>query len=142
MQLPLRFDRERVWFDFDKAGFVKEDLQIVIRWIRAQMGIKGSGYSASSFRFSTLLQLDYFEEKLLLARQAYARRPQKPATVIAEQRVGDIRRQVEMPADSGQPVDAGAVGAKILRECRERLRHGPASDFRPSGPGSEGKDAP
>jgi hypothetical protein len=139
--LPMRMGRDRVWFDFEKAGFTVDDLQLVIRWIRQQAGIRGSGYTISSLRFSTLLQLDYFEEKLLLARQAFGRRPRQPATVLAEQRVGEISRQIEVPAPSGEAVPAGAVGAQLLRQWRERAA-GPASDFQPPAVGTEGKDRP
>lgn len=69
--LPLRMGRDRVWFDLDKAGFTRDDLLLVIRWIRKQIG-RDNGYSIASLRFSTLLQLDAFEEKLLLARQESA----------------------------------------------------------------------
>jgi len=58
--------RDRAWFDFDKAGFTKEDLLLVIRWIKLQVG-RRAGYSEHSLRFSTLLQ------KLLLARKELRR---------------------------------------------------------------------
>ena len=39
--------RDRAWFDFDKAGFTKEDLLLVIRWIKLQVGWR-AGYSEHS----------------------------------------------------------------------------------------------
>ena len=107
--LPLRMGRDHIWFDFDKAGFTKEDLLLVIKWIRQQTGIRGRGYNASSLRFSTLLQLDYFEEKLLLARQAYGRKPKKPATVLVQQSIGNVSRQVEVPRRQ-RPTSRGRRG--------------------------------
>lgn len=140
LPLPLRFDRQRVWFDFEKAGFTKEDLLQVVRWVRAQMQIRGSGYSANSLRFSTLLQLDYFEEKLLLARQAFERRPRKPAMVEQTQTVGDVARLVEVPAPVDEPVNAGEVGRNLLKNWRLGQKSGgvPTSEVPTSeAPGSQ-----
>jgi hypothetical protein len=136
MPLPLRFDRERVWFDFEKAGFTKEDLLLAIRWVRAQMKIRGSGYSANSLRFSTLLQLDYFEEKLLLARQAFNGRPRKPAMVEQTQAVGDVSRLVEVPAPD-ETVNAGEAVGQLLRNWRLGQKRGslPTSEVGAAEPG-------
>lgn len=125
--LPLRMGRDRVWFDFDKAGFTKEDLLLVVKWIRRQISRNGSGYSIASLRFSTLLQLDAFEEKLLLAKQELGRRPRSAPVVEQKQRVGDIERIIEVPAPSGEPVAAGAVGKNVLREWRLAQRRGGAA---------------
>ena len=114
--LPLRFDRQRTWFDYEKAGFTKEDLQLVIKWIRRQFG-RNNGYSPTSLRFSTLLQLDYFEEKLMLARQELQGRPRKPRFVETTQTVGDVARTIEVPAPD-ELVHAGEAGRNILREWR------------------------
>jgi len=119
--LPLRFDRQRIWFDFDKAGFTEEDLLLVIKWVRRQFG-KNSGYGPTSLRLSTLLQLDYFEEKLMLARQEF--RPRRPAFVHQTQTVGDVARTVEVPAPD-ELVNAGEAGRNILREWRLQQKSGP-----------------
>jgi hypothetical protein len=114
--LPLRFDRQRVWHDFDKAGFTKEDLLLVIKWIRQQFG-KNSGYGPTSLRMSTLLfRLDDFEEKLMLARKEL--RPRQPAFVQKTQTVGDVARTVEVPAPADDPINAGAAAGNVLREWR------------------------
>jgi hypothetical protein len=110
--LPLRMGRDRAWFDFEKAGFTKEDILLVIRWIRREIP-KRTGYSINSLRFSTLLQLDYSEEKLLVARQQLGQPPRRAPVVQREQTVGDLRRLVEAP-----PVTAGEVGATQLRDWR------------------------
>lgn len=119
--LPLRMGRDRAWFDFDKAGFTGEDLLLVIRWIRRQACIIRSGYTVSSLRFSKLIvELDYFEEKLHLARMEERSNQRRPATVLAEQKVGSIRRQIEVPPPDSGPANAGAVGATLLKEWRQR----------------------
>src|SRR2546425_10469533 len=88
MDLPLRMGRDRAWFDFDKAGFDCDDLRLVIRWIQRQIKRnegRNSGYSIHSLRFSNLLQLDNFEERLLMARQEANRRKVKPKLIQQEQ---------------------------------------------------------
>lgn len=126
--LELRMGRDRIWFDFDKAGFTKADLLLVIAWIRRQAGIARSGYTIASLRFSTLLQLDYFEEKLHLARMDVRSRQRKPAIVQKTQQVGDVSRLVEAPADDPGFERAGEIAARQLgqlRQLRERLATGP-----------------
>lgn len=118
--LLLRADRMRVWFDFEKAAFTEEDLRLVIRWIRREIP-KRNGYTEGSLRFSTLLQLDTFEEKLQLARQAFGRKARPPQVV--EQQVGDVRRLVET-APSDKTARAGDVGANVLRDWRLRQASG------------------
>jgi hypothetical protein len=133
--LPLRFDRARVWFDFDKAGFKKEDLLIVIKWIRRQFS-RNNGYGPTSLRLSTLLQLDYFEEKLMLARQELQGRARKPALVEQTQIVGNVARTVEVPAPDDL-VHAGEAGRKILRDWRLGVKNGglPTSEVAAPEPG-------
>lgn len=115
--LPLRMGRDRTWFDFEKAGFTKDDLLLVVRWIRKQSQ-KQSGYGPNSLRFSTLLQLDYFEEKLLLARQELGRRPRTAPVVEQRQRAGDVERIIEVGATSADPAPAGGLARNALRDWR------------------------
>jgi hypothetical protein len=120
--LPLRMGRDRAWFDYDKAGFTADDLILVIGWIRRQMNIARTGYTMASLRFSTLLQLDYFEEKLHLARMDKRASQRPPKLAQQEQQVGDVRRQVEVPNDGGDPKPAGEIANEQLRQLKE-LRH-------------------
>jgi hypothetical protein len=126
--LPMRMGRDRTWFDFEKAGFTKEDLLLVIKWIRRQFG-RNNGYGPTSLRFSTLLQLDYFEEKLMLARQEFHGRPRKPSMIEQTQTVGNVARAVEVPAPD-ELVIAGEAARNILRDWRLGMKNGgvPTSD--------------
>jgi hypothetical protein len=130
--LPLRMGRDRVWFDFEKAGFTKEDLLLVIKWIRRQFG-RNNGYGPTSLRFSTLLQLDYFEEKLMLARQEFHGRARNPGTIEQTQIVGDVARTVEVPAPD-EVTTAREVGVKILRQLRLGMKSGPLPTSEVAGP--------
>ena len=117
--LPLRMGRDRAWFDFDKAGFTDKDLILVVCWIRRQIGIARSGYTTSSLRFSKLLELDYFEERLQLARMEERSKQRKPPFEMREQKAGDVRRQIEVPSHFADAVPAGDVGAELLRKWRQ-----------------------
>lgn len=116
--------RARVWADFEKAGFTREDLLLVIAWIRKQFA-RNNGYSMASLRFSTLLQLDTFEEKLHLARHESRLRRPKPATIEREERVGDVRRIVEVRTAT-EPVHISAEAENFKRQLaawRERKKN-------------------
>jgi hypothetical protein len=73
-RLTLSYQRMRAWDELVKRGYTAADVALVIRWIKAQMGRSGSGYSPSSLQFSRLIQdADLFEDRLNLARKAYGR---------------------------------------------------------------------
>jgi|GEM_PF-4311409 len=73
-RLTLSYQRMRAWDELVKRGYTAADVALVIRWIKAQMGRPGSGYSPSSLQFSRLIQdADLFEDRLNLARKAYGR---------------------------------------------------------------------
>lgn len=61
-QLTLRFDRERLWFEFLRAGFSAQDLKIVVAYLQKE--IRASRRNVGALKLSNLLQLDRFEEDL------------------------------------------------------------------------------
>jgi hypothetical protein len=65
-QLSLRFDRQRLWHDFLKAGFCAEDLRRVIAYLRKE--IRAGHRNIGALKLSNLLQLDRFEEDLNISR--------------------------------------------------------------------------
>jgi len=66
-KLVLRFDRERLWYDFLRAGFTVEHLAQVIRYLQKQ--IRHSRRNVGALKLSNLLQLDRFEEDLNITRR-------------------------------------------------------------------------
>lgn len=58
--LSLRFDRERAWFEFLKAGYTLEDLRRVITYLQKE--IRAGRRNVGALKLSNLLQLDRFEE--------------------------------------------------------------------------------
>ncbi len=64
--LSLRFDRERLWYEFLRAGFSAEDLKRVITYLQKE--IRAERRNIGALKLSNLLQLDRFEEDLNISR--------------------------------------------------------------------------
>jgi hypothetical protein len=64
--LSLRFDRERLWYEFLRAGFTKADLGQVVAYLQKE--IRHTRRNVGSLKLSNLLQLDRFEEDLNISR--------------------------------------------------------------------------
>ena len=64
--LSLRFDRERLWFEFLRAGFTLADLIQVVRYLQKE--IRHTRRNVGALKLSNLLQLDRFEEDLNISR--------------------------------------------------------------------------
>jgi hypothetical protein len=60
--LSLRFDRERLWYEFLCAGFSAEDLKRVVTYLQKE--IRAERRNIGALKLSNLLQLDRFEEDL------------------------------------------------------------------------------
>jgi len=61
-KLSLRFDRERLWYEFLHAGFSAQDLKRVVAYLQKE--IRASRRNVGALKLSNLLQLDRFEEDL------------------------------------------------------------------------------
>lgn len=64
--LSLRFDRERLWYEFLRAGFTKADLTQVVVYLQKE--IRQTRRNVGALKLSNLLQLDRFEEDLHISR--------------------------------------------------------------------------
>ena len=62
----MRFDRERLWYEFLCAGFSAKDLKSVIAYLQKE--IRASRRNVGALKLSNLLQLDRFEEDLNISR--------------------------------------------------------------------------
>jgi hypothetical protein len=60
--LSLRFDRERLWYEFLRAGFSAQDLKRVLTYLQKE--IRAQRRNIGALKLSNLLQLDRFEEDL------------------------------------------------------------------------------
>jgi hypothetical protein len=65
-QLTLRFDRERLWYEFLRAGFSADELKIVVAYLQKE--IRASRRNVGALKLSNLLQLDRFEEDLNISK--------------------------------------------------------------------------
>ena len=76
-RVSLRFDRERLWYEFFQAGFDEAHLQRVIAYLQRE--IREGRRNVGALKLSNLLQLDRFEEDLNISRvQLYA--PKAPTS--------------------------------------------------------------
>jgi len=64
--LSLRFDRERLWHDYLRAGFTPADLRQVVAYLQKE--IRHARRHVGALKLSNLLQLDRFEEDLNISR--------------------------------------------------------------------------
>jgi hypothetical protein len=95
--LSLRFDRERLWFEFLRAGFTLADLIQVVPYLQKE--IRHARRNVGALKLSNLLQLDRFEEDLNISRvrlnpspqATTGATPQPPACSPAEQERGRQR---------------------------------------------------
>jgi hypothetical protein len=75
--LSLRFDRERLWYEFFRAGFTLQDLAQVVCYLQKE--IRHTRRNVGALKLSNLLQLDRFEEDLHISRVRLALLPPAPA---------------------------------------------------------------
>ena len=64
--LSLRFDRERLWYEFLRAEFTERDLIQVVGYLQKE--IRQTRRNVGALKLSNLLQLDRFEEDLHISR--------------------------------------------------------------------------
>ena len=79
--LSWRFDRERLWFEFHRAGFTLADLAQVIGYLQKE--IRHTRRNVGALKLSNLLQLDRFEEDLNISRVRLSAPPLQATTPAA-----------------------------------------------------------
>jgi hypothetical protein len=99
-KLSLRFDRQRLWYEFLKAGFTATDLTRVIAYLQKE--IRQSRRNVGALKLSNLLQLDRFEEDLNISRVRLTSPPRPspppdaPTCSPAEQEQGRQRALLQL----------------------------------------------
>jgi len=109
----LGFDRERLWFEFLRAGFTVQDLTGVVGYLQRE--IRHQRRYVGALKLSNLLQLDRFEEDLNISRV----RLRAPAPASAAPPV--LRPPTCSPAEQQQGRERAL---KQLRELRAKLSQG------------------
>jgi hypothetical protein len=110
--LSLRFDRERLWFEFFRAGFTEADLIQVVQYLQKE--IRHTRRNIGALKLSNLLQLDRFEEDLNISRVRLTPQPPRPMTPANL-----------APACSAAEQERGRQHAlEQLRDLKEKLRQG------------------
>jgi hypothetical protein len=97
--LSLRFDRERLWFEFLRTGFTLADLCQVVRYLQKE--IRHTRRNVGALKLSNLLQLDRFEEDLNISRvrlspEPKASVPLAPTCSPADQERGRQRALLQL----------------------------------------------
>ena len=72
----MRFDRERLWYEFLRAGFSAQDLKRVLTYLQKE--IRASRRNVGALKLSNLLQLDRFEEDLNISNVRLRSAPPPP----------------------------------------------------------------
>ena len=100
-KLSLRFDRERLWYEFLRAGFSAQDLKRVVAYLQKE--IRASRRNVGALKLSNLLQLDRFEEDLNISnvRLRSAPPPQIPS-LHTERSLTTYACPTPEPAPGGQ----------------------------------------
>jgi len=78
--LTLRFDRERLRYEFHRAGFTLADLVQVVHYLQKE--IRHTRRNVGALKLSNLLQPDRFEEDLHISRVRLRPEPPPPTTPI------------------------------------------------------------
>jgi hypothetical protein len=100
-KLSLRFDRERLWYEFLRVGFNAEDLKIVVTYLQKE--IRANRRNVGALKLSNLLQLDRFEEDLNISKVRLRSAPPSASSgltpakppVLAPAQLQDLRRQAK-----------------------------------------------
>ena len=107
--LSLRFERERLWFEFLRADFTLADLIQLVRYLQKE--IRHSRRNVGALKLSNLLQLDRFEEDLNISRVRLTAQPPPPRTP-----------DLLAPACSAAEPERGRQRAlEQLRDLREKV---------------------
>ena len=111
--LSLRFDRERFWFEFHRAGFTLADLVQVVRYLQKE--IRHARRNVGALKLSNLLQLDRFEEDLNISRVRLVAEPPRPKTPA----------NLAPACSAAEPERGRQIALEQLRQLKAKLRHEP-----------------
>src|SRR5213593_1159902 len=110
--LSLGFDRQRLWYEFLRAGFTAEDLERVIRYLQKE--IRHSRRNVGALKLSNLLQLDRFEEDLNISRVRLTPQPLRPNSTAA----------LPPPLSPAEQECGRQRALAFLGQLKEKLRQG------------------
>lgn len=120
LEIRLDMERERVWFEWTRAGFGEADLRTVVHYLRR--GIRENWRRPGALKFTNLIgQPDKFEEDLAEAKQF--------ANGKARQAKPDAARASVLAA-TGRPDpgaeyavrNGGEAAAKALADLKKAIR--------------------
>lgn len=127
-QVRLNYIRESTWSEFISSGFTADDLRLVVRWIKAQMGKPNSGYSPRSLMFNNFFSdgLTKFEDRLELARRELGRRTRPASAPVAKTTPmpgGSVTRLDTAPPELNDK-DAAELVRREMERFKTRMKGG------------------
>jgi hypothetical protein len=116
-QLSLRYDRERLWFEFLRSGFTSQELRHVVRYLQKE--IRAGRRNVGALKLSNLLQLDLFEEDLNISRV----RLHAPSVSVAQS--SDALSNPSSPLSTADQETLRREALIALQRFREQLHSPP-----------------
>lgn len=107
--LTLGFDRQRLWFEYLRAGFTLDQLTQVVRYLQKE--IRHQRRNVGALKLSNLLQLDRFEEDLNISHVRLLSRP-PPAS----------SQQTQRALSPAQLEERRRAALDHLQELKQQLR--------------------
>lgn len=122
-ELRMNYLYAQAWTEFLSAGWTREDLLLVIKFTRQKMARNEGGFNPQSLMLRVLCADGWlkFDERLSMARSEQRRRAPQPRMEQVTQRVGDIRRTVEQPANL-EPIGTPEVVKQTMADFRSKMR--------------------
>jgi hypothetical protein len=114
----LSYARKLSWTQFIERGFTEADLELVIRWLKAQIARGEGGFSPLSLQFGALLgDVDKFEDRLNVARQSRHSR-----TMPSESRIPKPEPVAALSPEQEEQLRSRAkgLGAEVRRTLEGR----------------------
>src|SRR2546425_9611449 len=110
--LTLLFERERLWFEFLRAGFTLAALVQVVGYLQKE--IRHTRRNVGALKLSNLLQLDRFEEDLNISRVRLSAKVPLPKSSAA----------LAPTCSPAQQARGRQYALEQLRDLKEKLRQG------------------
>ena len=120
--LSLRFDRQRLWYEFLRAGFGAADLKQVVGYLQTE--IRAQRRNVGALKLSNLLQLDRFEEDLHISRVRLKPPVQRPEPAPPPPpRRRSTRGDAPDCSRSSEAFVSNSVAARLRKPRRGPSRH-------------------
>jgi len=112
----LRYHWQRLWMEWIKAGFSLDDLRLVLRYLMREY--RAGRRNPGALKLSNLLQIDRFEEDLILARMERQGGDRRTAPVDTPK-----QSEIEEPTEEERRQGAELLRAWRIQAARRSVHH-------------------